>query len=466
MRPARIATVAATALALAAVLSGCATYSARLGAVRPQLQSGDSDTALATIEDAKSGKDLLLYYLEKGLVLHYAGRWAESNDVLEAAEDLAADLYTKSISEGVLSLVTSDNTISYRAQPFEMAMIPYYRALNYVSLGLREDALVEARKAGYLLREYADPTADEEEAAALEDSAFLHWFAGMLYEWDREWNDAFIEYRLAAEAYGRRGGLALQTPPWLGGDIRRTARLAGLDDLLAELEKNRPGLFDGGGAGGPDGRHGEVVVMVECGYVAHKIQRDLSVPILENDADADYDDFDDWALALSYRTRPGWTAGKADIAYWLRIAMPEMVAGRPGVVGARVSAGGAHAGTVNAEDLSGRALKTFEGRQGTILLKTLARALAKWAAQQEAKKKGEVAGLLANLFGVATESADTRSWLTLPRSVGVARLTLPAGVHDLRIELVDDRGAVVETEEIPAVEVAAGDWVFLSRRVF
>ena len=96
----------------------------------------------------------LLYHLERGLILHYADRYAESNEAFAAAERLADELYTKSISEGALSLISNDNAISYRPRPFEMAMVPYYKGLNYIYLGDRNAAQVEARRASLQMAKY------------------------------------------------------------------------------------------------------------------------------------------------------------------------------------------------------------------------------------------------------------------------------------------------------------------------
>jgi hypothetical protein len=505
------------------LLAGCSTYTARYAALRPDLADGRYDAALKIIEENRKGKDLLLYYLEKAMVLHYADRWRESNEVFQLAEDLAADLYTKSVSEGLFSLITSDNSISYRARPFEMAMIPYYRALNYIYLDQKEDALVEARKASLYLREYASLTrqalqeaggegdkkseakhGDSDAVELLSNNAFLHYFSGMLYEWDGEVNDAFIAYRNAADAYATTmRELDVQPPPALANDLVRAGERLGFMTEVEEIFAAHPDLFGqdnedpdegqvGSGAlAAPEApaplapaqetapteqvaptrsslqttATGEVVLLLELGYIAHKEQQELNVPVLKGD---NYNDNDAWARGLAVRTRPGWSAGKREIDYWLRVAVPEMVSDRPQVQSARVSAGlaGTHAVTVIADDLEGQAMLTFQDEYGTILLKTLVRGLAKYATKEAADDKGAVAGILANIFGAVTETADTRSWITLPNMIAVARLSLPVGVHDLRIDLLDAKGRVVTTEDISGVIVRQGDWRFVSRRVF
>ena len=67
------------------LLAGCATYSAKFADLKPELASGQFDAALATVEKESGSKDRLLYYLERGLILHYADRYAESNEAFAAA---------------------------------------------------------------------------------------------------------------------------------------------------------------------------------------------------------------------------------------------------------------------------------------------------------------------------------------------------------------------------------------------
>jgi tetratricopeptide (TPR) repeat protein len=504
---------------------GCATYTRKQAELRPELSESDFEAALVLLEGNKTGKAMLLYFLEKALVLHYADEWVASNESFQRAEDLAAELYTKSISEAAISMVTSDNSISYRADPFELAMIPYYRALNYVYLGEKEEALVEARKASLYLGQYVDAflggeEADEKADAGLEktlrNDAFLQYFSGLLYEWGGEEADAFISYRHAADAYHLIGDrLAVVTPPWLGEDLVRTGRRLGFSAELEEVRRTYPGLFppteqpgdtiageaatagmpawaatggdstviadgslrgtaaDSSGWGGLSvplrGEQGEVasgqvVLLLESGYVAHREQRETNIPIFKGESRTDYYV---WADELAVRTRDGWSDDR-EIDYWLRVTLPEMVSNRPEVMGARVSAGiaGGHAMAVPVEDLEGRAFITYEAEYGKILLKTIARALAKYGLKEGAEDQSEVLGILANIFGAVTESADTRSWLTLPNVITMARLSLPPGEYDLQVELVDAEGFSLGTETVPGVVVAEGDWVFLSRRIF
>ncbi|MBD3219597.1 hypothetical protein GF314_00020, partial [bacterium] len=118
---------------LASVLvAGCSTYTQKMVELRPRLADAEYDRALEIIEDETGGKDQLLASLERGLVLHEAGRYQQSNVAFAEAERLADELYGTSLSEGAISLFTNDMARSYRARPFEMVMVPYYRSLNYL----------------------------------------------------------------------------------------------------------------------------------------------------------------------------------------------------------------------------------------------------------------------------------------------------------------------------------------------
>lgn len=466
----------ARAVALAALVvlpaSACVTTSTRDLELRPVLASGDWEAALGLAGAERRSTDRLLALLEQGHVLHYAGRFPESNDRFQRAEDLADALYTRSLSQAALSLVTNDLTVDYRGKPFELAMVPYYRAFNYVSLGDRGGAAVEARKAALTLARAVQATIaelDEErrtDAARLADNALLHWLSGMLFEWNGELNDAFIAYRNAARAWAAtRADLALPVPPWLAGDLGRTARRLGFAPELEALAAEVPELF-AERPGEPPGRTGRVVLLVERGWVAHREQVTLNLPILSSDS---YRSDEDWAEALALRAGPGWVApASTRVSYWLTVAVPRMVPPSPrGAAAARLSAGGAGAAeTVVADDLDRRAGTSFAAEWPTILVRTIVRGLAKYAATRAAERESDLAGVLVNIFGALTEAADTRGWTTLPAEVSVARLELPPGRWDLTIEYRDRNGGVVDVERLDGVEVTAGGWTFLHRRLF
>jgi len=467
---------------------GCATYTTKFQDLRPAVAEGRFDDALEIVAKQSGSKDHLLYFLERGLILHYAERYGESNEAFAAAERTADELYTKSISEGVLSLFSNDNAISYRARPFEMAMVLYYKALNYIYLNQPDEAQVEARRASLLLGKYVDATLDglrDEDRSELEkvrNDAFLLYYSGMLYDWDGELNDAFIAYRNAAVAYQQTSGLlATEIPPTLGHDLTRVSARLGFGGELDQLRGTCPDVFAGvDSAGQPLSRedyervsgwhagNGEVVVLLETGFVPEKTQIRFDFPIFESEA---YNDpnYWSWQIWAGMGNMQALIEGHR-IEYWVSVAAPELQDGQAGpVAGARISVGtgGGHVVTRRAANLRRQARITFDAEKPTIFFKTILRGLTKYLASRGAEEAGgEWAKMAANIFGAVTESADTRSWLTLPENVNLARLSLAPGVYELRVELLGADGQTLQTETIPQVTVKPGDWTFVSRRVF
>jgi len=93
-----------------------------------------------------SEKNAILFFLDKGLLEHYAGNYAASSVDLQRAEQLIEEAYTKSISENFLSYIINDNTKEYPGEDFEDIYLNVFNALNYYNSGNTEGALVEIRK--------------------------------------------------------------------------------------------------------------------------------------------------------------------------------------------------------------------------------------------------------------------------------------------------------------------------------
>jgi hypothetical protein len=91
-----------TAIVALVMLASCATkthYYTDLDALVKQERYLD---AAKLIEQSKAdvygGKNALLFYLDKGMLLHLGGRYAESNDCFEKAKQLSDEYFTKSVT--------------------------------------------------------------------------------------------------------------------------------------------------------------------------------------------------------------------------------------------------------------------------------------------------------------------------------------------------------------------------------
>lgn len=214
--------------------------------LRKLLVTGRADSALALVAPEREQVDDELLRLQyAGLTAHYAGRWEESSAALLRAAELSEERYTRSISRAALSLVASDRVLPYRPPGTERLLFHYYGALNFLRMGDMEAAAVEARRLSHLLELDAARAAPEGGRRSLH--AALRYLAGAVFEAAGERNDAEVAYRVASRL---APSLADAPPAWIG-EARNPER-APADS-------------------------GDVVLVVERGFVAHRVSRSLNV---------------------------------------------------------------------------------------------------------------------------------------------------------------------------------------------
>ena len=446
-------------LALLCLSLGCSPYS--MEEVRIAFEQGDFDAALIELDADGKGQAKLPYLFERGLIAHYGDQFDESNRTFELAEITSDDLYTKSISREAVSLVTSDNLRSYAGTQYERLLIHYYRAFNYVYLNMPDDALVECRKASSLLQYYADADENYEFVGA----AFIAYLSGILYEWAGDWNDAFIAYRWAERAYKQyETVLGIPFPQDVGESLVRLARQLGFQE---EFERYAA-TYGAPPKNIPDS--GELILLYETGFAPFKIEENIVFPILkvdpivQEDADRDEKKVREYSRTLMRRRNRRYK--EVEIEYLLRVAIPAYRSNRPRI--ASIDAATVHGGAsgVLVEDIEAAAMKTFESELPTIMLRTVVRGVLKYLGFRRANQEGEIAGRLVNLLNVVTESADTRSWQTLPNQIFLVRLRLPAGTHNVTLSFSDRADRRVKTDTLQNVIIRANDKTFLNYRTF
>ena len=258
-----------------------------------------------------------------------------------------------------------------------------------------------------------------------------------------------------------------------------------------------------------------MVLLLETGFVAHRVERALAVPIFSNDLTRlkSGDDARRYNAGLCVASRSLGSRAAIDVEdcarpsgkslFVVTVAWPEMRRSSETVRGVRLAARPADtrenpaftAGLTSAGagdalpgvladstsvrtrltiDLSSVATSEFDARIGGIVAKAIVRAAAKYSIVQAVKKEvkednetlGDIVGLLGNAAAVATERADTRSWHLLPGAIRVARLSLPAGTHDVSMELESSPGARPRRIELGEVTVRPGSVTILPNRVW
>lgn len=489
------------ALVLAVALAGCASYSTRLARLRPTVRDGDLEAALQQVEQVSHPGELL-YHLERGALLHYAGHYAESNGELDAASLRLEELYTISLSERGLTFLLNDEIEDYRGEVHEGSYLHYLRILNYLALGDREGAAVEARALAQRLTALSDAEAQDPVARS---DPFLHYIVAVVLDSYAEWDNALVSYRLAREAWGNADcACGSEAPPWLLAELSRVAARAGvrLEQIGIPQDSGEAPPADSvclssslEAASG----EGTLLVLFESGWAPQKRSEHLRIPIFRDDPEwTGEEGARSGANVLAerlghHRAQGAWSDHDHELAYMLDVALPVLALEEPGPSACRVTltaaaagrdargeeGGDAPAATPGAEalrsartldvplaDVACRVRATFaRGEPGTIV-KTLARALLKYFGQREAEKHGgKLAGILANVGGLATEKADTRSWLMLPARVDAARVAAPPGRYHVLLEAFAADGRRLDATE-REITIAGGTIELLAWRSF
>ncbi len=419
--------------------------------LRQTLASGAFDTALARVSsrDQAAPRDRLLRSLYHGLVSYYAGQYERSGTALRAADEMAEDRYTKSLSRGALSMVSNDLVLPYMPGHTERLLVHYYGALGYLRRSDVRGATVEVRRLSQLLEQFDE----RRDPADRSTRAFLRYFAGTVFEAAGETNDASVAYRNAAELAPAR---SLPSP---------TARKA---------------------------TSGEAVVLLERGFIAQRVEENLLIEVEPSERDSlarrkgeALPSSDGQVIARMLRQiesapdsgvyrsgnarhlrRDGLLSGSTgDLV--LRVAWPVFLRPLREPASPTVVAPGNRSATFSlVGDLSDGIIADYRRQRTMLLTRTVVRAAVKFAAAEAAeKKKGKAGKAMATLAGAVLEHADTRSWHLLPADVALSRIMLPPGRHRLSIRLgpASDSARVIDLGD---VDITAGQIAFVPIRLW
>jgi hypothetical protein len=399
--------VALAALASAACAPPSLAYREHLGSLVESRDYGAAARAIDEAREAKYGdRDRVLYWLDKAAVLHFARGYQESDALFDQAELRIEELYTKSLSQAAGTVLVNDATQDYASEPHERALLYVFRSLNYAYSHKVDDAVVEARK----VTAFLESQGDRVQAKTYRDDGFAHLFSALLFEDAGRTDDARISREAAERAYAR-----------YARDYQTPAPRFGLAPRAAG--------------------EGEVVLLHYNGKVPLRDSKRTSVPV-----------------GRKQTVRQMAKSGSDEDQAQLPVALPTIVEQPYVIRGSLLSAAGREAQTQLVEPIAAIAVKTLEDEFPAIQARAVSRAMGKGGAYSAAEAAGAskvVTGAGLSAAG-ATETADTRAWATLPAEIRMARIALPAGVHDLRIAYRDASGAKILEETIPRVAVTAG----------
>ncbi|MCG6886926.1 MAG: hypothetical protein LJE74_06940 [Proteobacteria bacterium] len=409
------------------LLQGCASYSHSFEPIDAKLANNDPASALTLLdEQGYNDRNQLLYLLNKAMLLRMQGEYAASNQAFEAAKKIIQAYSAISVTEQSTSFVINDTTITYTGIPLDRVMLHTYEALNYLELGDLNNARVEALQVDVLLQRLTQDAPD----SALSVDPFARYLAGMIYEELGEDSDAMIAYRKAYEAYKEHARLyATTVPDYLKLDLLRLSRRMGLHEEYRNLKKE----FGASATHQADtsAHNGRVVLFFSNGLAP--VKRESSHTIID----------------------PG-----SGIA--VRISLPYYKNRPVPVAKVRLRVNEIQSESEQVENVTGIARATLQAAMPGITTRATVRAVTKYQMARQAQRQDDLTGLLVNIMNVVTERADTRSWLTLPANIQMARISLPAGSYTLNIELLGQHGAVVDTRQLKDIRVEASKTRYIS----
>jgi hypothetical protein len=337
----------------------------------------------------------------------------------------------------------SDKLRTYEAHDYEKVMLLTYMALNQLALGRMDEARVaikqtheleaqialdrakaiaeveaEAQKRGAKtsfkeLNGYPVETIDNPEVNALRNgyqSALSHYLAGFVYE-------ALGEPSLAAPGYRLANELQPNQPA--------------LEEALRGLEARTQGPGDG---------MTDVLFIVSAGTAPALRSQQFRLPVFVNGRTI--------LIPFSFPLLVG--RGFHDEAIGLTVGGAQRVP----------------LTRITSVDLMAR--RSLQDDMAGIMLRATVRATASATMQYQAqrhsnKEAGAAAGIAAFALAAILQTADDRTWRTLPGEVAIARVRLPPGVHEVALQT--HAGAQVARVEVSG-RYAVIDFRLLSGRLY
>lgn len=427
-------------------------YAQQMNKVRVAQRQGDFTNAQAFIPQQNQQHNAYnLSLLEKGRLAFLQKNWADSQLLLAKAyqtieqENAKANIQISKGLSNASAAVSNDNAIKYQVPAYEQSMMHSYQALNYLYQGHLESALVEVRKANLVQenalidnenevfiaqKEMADKGIESDSLYANYPSmtevigtvkngfqnAFTFYLSALLYESAGEVNDAYIDYQKALEIFPDN--------KYIKADVARLAKKLNIIDesiKVNPVEKSKNTSINSSSelANKLASKSGQVVILYEQGLIAEKQEVKLNLPLFTRHNDMRFFSF---SLPVYQNEFQGRVSNSAplQLQYQKQTHQSDQI-----VV------------------LQSLASKQLKEQLPSIVARQAFRVVAKEQLRRKMSKEGgDIGNVLASLYSIASEKADTRSWLTLPNRIHLLKVNLPVGQHTLNLEHINGQSAI------------------------
>ncbi len=387
-------------------------------------------------EFAKDSVNALVFHLEAGEVLQSAGDTGGSVRSFDAAYAIARPYLDEkaevSISAEAAALVTNQTVRPFRGRPIDRIMMNALQAINYWSVGRVGEAGVELNRAWLWQQDAVERNAKRitELQAKVDERARSSSYNVTAAQRDPVFSS---QARTAYAPVRGMQGYADYAVPYVtflrGAWFWSTGRASDLDQARQAFERVAAMLPE------TDRAHAmEDLAMVEAA-LAGRGMPDMAWVVLES------------GLAPSLKElRIDIPLFIAEVPY-VGAAFPEPVFRQMGPAGFTVTAGEQSVRSSLLTDIDSAWGRQFNDELPAIITATLlssaTKAILTWQLQEHLGTWGAVAGAL---YQVGLNSADLRTWTTLPKRVLSARVPVPP---DRRIMIAIDGGEAIGPIECP-----------------
>lgn len=410
----------------------CATYFQKQYQFQQDFAAGNMEQAQSFLEQntkAAEKKDRLLYFLDRGVVEQMLGNYEISNSYFEKAYVFSQD-YRRDFGQDFLSITVNPMLTTYRGEDYEIVLLHFYKAMNYLQLGQFDEALIEVRRINIKLNELNDKYALRKNR--YKEDAFAHNLMGLIYEAKGNYNDAFIAYRNALEIYQSiyKEEFSLEAPLQLKKDILRMAAFNNFRQELALYEEEFSMDYV------EEKKDGHLVFFWMNGL--GPVKSELSINLFLNKGDGGGLVFanEQEHLTIPYTVNSSYyntDPNEFSDLKFVRLALPKFKRRTPLARETKLLINNRQYELEKVEDVEQIAVTTLEDRMWREMAQSIGRLALKQAAEMAAREKDENLGSVVSMLGAFTEKADTRNWQTLPHSIYYQKIPLNEGEHKLEL---------------------------------
>jgi hypothetical protein len=420
-------------LPLVLLMGGCATYYQKNFDFNYEFERGDLQRALATLEKnnkQEHGRSRFIYMVNNGLLLSILGRYDESNEYFEKAFIFGEDYHINYLNEAA-SYFTNPSVTTYHGEDHEHLMLLYYKALNYLKMAKYDEALVECRRLSIRLNQLSDKYTSEEK---YQRDAFINTLMGIIYQADKDYNNAFIAYRNALEIYENDYAkmFGMKVPEQLKYDLINTATWTGFTNEADEY-KERFCIPDYK----PTEPEADLVFFWHNGLAPVKSEWSINFAIDKGSNNGVVFSNPELGLVFPFDLGEDEDKKRSDLTDLrvFRIAFPRYLERPVYYKSADLKLGDKSYPLELAEDVNQVAFYSLKKRMLQEFSKGLLRAALKKVTEQSLRKENESLGAVMGLVNAMTEKADTRNWQTLPHSIYYSRIPLAEGANEVKLSL-------------------------------